>query len=527
VGLSAITPRSSSVTHSILRMSAYRASVASPLAVRLRRSTAVAVFASTAVVLAGEALSTTLPATAAAWGGMALAAWCGTLLLACSALMGRDGLGLAQWKLGSWFLLWCALAEGLASITWAYPQYGLTAQILPSSITRAEWITGVAITAWATAYCYCPLRFASAAGVRFMHSLSSRRSGIVRGPMTPWLLYAAGTTARITEAVLTGHLGYLGNAITTVSSATWYQQALNLATFACPLAITVAGLRVFRERAPGAKATLTVLLAAEITSAAVMGIKGLFVTAVMAVAIAAASAGRSMPRWLILAATAFFLLIVIPFTLTYRAEVRGGPADLSPGAAAVAAPAVVSSTASAASTGTIAESVSYLSQRLQEIDAVAIVLQKTPSQVPYASPAQIPETLAAGLIPRALWPGKPILTAGYQFSQQYYGTPQSEVSAAAVTPMADLYRYGGWVPLLTGMLMLGWLTRIVDEVLDVRANPHAALLVLLLWSTLATPEDTFTGVLLALPSATLTWLAVTAVAFHHKRAQGSGWASLN
>ena len=159
--------------------------------------------------------------------------------------------------------------------------------------------------------------------------------------------------------------------------------------------------------------------------------------------------------------------MVIPFTIAYRAEVRGGPADLSPRSAATAAPAVASAAASTASAATIPESVGYLAQRLQEIDAPAIVLQKTPSQVPYASPAQIPEALATGLIPRVLWPGKPLVDAGYQFSQEYYGTPAGLVTAAAISPQADLYRYGGWLPMLTGMLALGWLTRVLDDVLDV------------------------------------------------------------
>jgi hypothetical protein len=508
-----ITCRSILVTHSILGMSAYRALPASPSAIPLLRPTAVAVLVGTAVVLAGEALSAPLPATAAAWGGMALAAWCGALLTACSSLSARHGMGLAQWKLGSWFLLWCALADGLASITWADPQSGLTAQILPSSVVRAEWLTAAAVTAWAAAYCFGPRRTAAAAGIRFMRSVTDRRTGIVRSPMTPWLLYAVGTAARLVGAILTGHFGYTGSAIATVSSAAWYQQALSLVAFACPLAITVAGLRVFRERAPGAKTTLAVLLAAEITTAAVMGIKGQFVTAVMAVAIARASAGRGLPRGLLLAAIAFFLLIVIPFTVAYRAEVRGGPADLTPRAAVAAAPAVAGSAASTASAGTIPESVSYLAQRLQEIDAVAIVLQKTPSQVPDASPAEIPETLAADLIPRALWPGKPILDPGYQFSQEYYGTPSGVVTAAAITPQADLYRYGGWVTMLAGMFALGWLVRVLDDVLDVRVSPHAALLVLLLWPVLATPEGTFTGTLLGLPGLLFTWLAITVVTF--------------
>jgi hypothetical protein len=497
-------------------MTTYRVSPASLLAIPMLRPVAVAALACTAVVLAGEALSAPLPATAAAWGGMALAAWCVSLLTACSALTGRDGVGLAQWKLGSWFLLWCALTDGLASITWARPQSGLIAQILPASVARAEWLTAIAVTAWALGYCGGSHKLATATAARLMRSVGTRYSDVVRGPMVPWLLYAAGTAARLAEAILTGHLGYAGNVTEAVNSAAWYQQTLSLATFACPLAITVAGLRVYRERARGGRATLAALFVIEIGAAAVMAQKGQLVVAVVAVAVARASAGRGMPRGLITAATVLFLLIVIPFTAAYRNEIRSGPVDLSPSAATAAAPAVAVSAVNTASAGTIPKAVGYLSERLQEIDAAAVVMQKTPSQTPYDNPVQIPETLATDFIPRVLWPGKPILDAGYQFSQQYYDTPPNEVTAASITPEADLYRYGGWVPTLLGMLALGWLMRVLDDVLDIRESPSAALLVVVLWPTLATPEGTVTGMPIELALAAFAWLAFTALTFRRK-----------
>jgi hypothetical protein len=485
--------------------------------VPLLRAVTAALLAALAAGLAAVALSVPLAPAAAAWGGVAVAAWCAALLAASSALAGHDGTGLAQWKLGPWFLVWTGVTCGLASITWAHPQSGLTGQILPSSVTRAEWLTAAAITAWAVAY-WSNSRIATAKAQRFMHRLAARRPDTVRGPLTPWLLYVAGTAARLAQAGLTGHLGYAGDAATAVTSATGYQQVLSLATLACPLAITAAGLRAFREHAPWARATLAMLLAAEITADAVMAQKGQIVVALIAVAVAGASAGQRMPRWLILAAAALFMLIVIPFTAAYRADIRSGPADLSPAAAAQAAPAIAGTAAGSANAGTIGQSVTYLTQRLQEINASAIVLQETPSRIPYASAVQIPESLAADLIPRALWPGKPILDDGYEFSQQYYGTSASELTSAAITPQADLYRYGGWLPVLAGMALLGWLMRVLDGVLDIRAYPHAALLVVLLWPVLATPEGSFTGTLLALPGAALTWLVITAAVFRRQPA---------
>ena len=478
------------------------------------RPAAAAALAVASAILAATALSVPIPATAAAWGGAALAAWCGALLAACSAISRRDGLGLAQWKLGSWILLWYAATSGITSIA---PLSGLAAQILPSSIARAEWLTAAAATAWAAGYCATPRRLANARAERFLRGLAWRRPGVIRSPLAPWLLYAAGAIARFAIAVLTGHLGDAGNPATSISSAAWYQQGLADATLACPLAIAVAGLRAFREQARGARVTLAVLFAAECAFSAVSASKGGIITAVAAVAIARASAGLRLPSGMILAVAGIFVLVVIPFTAAYRTEIHGGstpgqPAvSLSPGHAAAIAPAIAGTAVGAASLGTISASVNYLGQRLQEVDAPAIVLQKTPSQIPYASPAQIPEALAADLIPRALWPGKPIIDPGYQFTEEYYGTDL--LTYSAITPQADLWRYGGWVPVIAGMAFLGWLMRILDDVLDVRRYPHAALLVLLLWPVLAAPESSFTAMLAVVPGLVLTWLAVTALAF--------------
>lgn len=478
------------------------------------RPAAAAALAVASAILTATALSAPLSATAAVWGGAALAAWCGALLAACSAISRRDGLGLAQWKLGSWLLLWYAATSGITSTV---PLSGLAAQILPSSIARAEWLTAAAATAWAAGYCGTPRRLVTAMAERFMRRLSWRRPGVIRSPLAPWLLYAAGTIARLAIAVLTGHLGDAGNPATSISSAAWYQQGLADAALACPLAIAVAGLRAFREQAPGARVTLAVLFAAECAFSAVSASKGGIITAVAAVAIARASAGRRLPSGMILAAAGIFLLVVIPFTAAYRNEIHGGStpgqpaASLSPGHAAAVAPAIAGTAVGAASPGTIPASMSYLGQRLQEIDPPAIVLQKTPSQIPYASPAQIPEAVAADLIPRALWPGKPIIDPGYQFTQEYYGTDL--LTYSAITPQADLWRYGGWVLVVAGMAFLGWLMRILDDALDLRQYPHAVMLVLLLWPVLAAPESSFTATLAVLPGLVLTWLAVTAVAF--------------
>ena len=123
---------------------------------------------------------------------------------------------------------------------------------------------------------------------------------------------------------------------------------------------------------------------------AVAGGKGSFVIAVLAVVIPWTTAGRKPSNaavtWLAVAAAAF-LLIVIPFNQAYRATARGATGSLTPGQALSAAPGVLSQVlAPSALTAALPESLRYLGQRIQEINSPAIILQRTPSQIPYLSP---------------------------------------------------------------------------------------------------------------------------------------------
>ena len=373
-------------------------------------------------------------------------AWCGALLTGCAEATHRDGAGLAQWKTGSWFLLLCGITYGLMSVAWDHPQPGLIGIIAPDSVARAEWLTAVALSAWTAGYCVS-LRWSAAAKTsRIMRRMAARREPTVRGPLAPWLMYGAGTAARISSAVLLGHFGYIGNPATAASTASWYEQILADVALACPLALAIAALRLYREKAPGARTTLIILLATEFASAGVSGFKGGFLTAIVAILIPRMCAGYRIPVSVLVGATAFLLLIGIPFTAAYRAQIRDGSASLGPGHALQVAASLARSSLTGITTSALPSSVGYLVQRTQEINTPAVVIQDTPSRFPYASPAGLPEQIAAQMIPRVLWPGKPIINEGYQFSQEYYGTPSGEYTSAAVTTEADLYRHGGWIP---------------------------------------------------------------------------------
>jgi hypothetical protein len=462
-----------------------------------------------AVLLLACTLSVSTPSAEVVWGSCALTAWCAALLYICGTLSGCIGTGLAQWKLGAWMLAWCAVTFGLATAAWSPLQPNSGAQLTSDGILRGLWLVAVAMTAWAIGYCGGPRRLAERHAGQLLEALGARFTPTVRSPAAPWILYVAGTAARVATVATTGRLGYIGNAEAAISSASGYQQALTLAGELAPLGIAAAALRAYGERAAGSRLTLAVLCAAEITYGALAGGKSPFVIALLAVVIPYTALRRRIPLGLVAVGVTVFLIVIIPFTGAYRSAVHPENVSLTPREGISAAPAAFRQSG-ALSAAVLPQAFAYLAQRVQEIDGPAIIMQRTPAQIPYTSPAQLPEDLIADLIPRAVWPGKPIPDDGNQFSEAYYGS--TGITYSAISPAGDLYRHGGWPVVVAGMLVLGVVVRVLDDVLDVR-NPHGLLMVLLLFPVFVTAEDDWVSTLNGLPALTLTWLVAVALTF--------------
>jgi hypothetical protein len=466
-----------------------------------------------AICLTAEAVSAALPVTAMIWGSVALSLYCAGLLLITAAVVECDGLGLATWRIGSWSLLWGALAFGLATVTFADPQNGPAGEILPASLLRALWLIAVAMTMLAAGYCAGPRRLATRQVSRVTRGLSWRYSGEIRSPAVPWLLFGAGMAAQAAAAAVTGHLGYVGDAASGVTSASPYQQYLSIAGNLVPLAVAAAAVRAYRGGARGARLTLAVLFTGAILLGAIAGGKTSFIVAILAVAIPRAVVRRRVPWGGLIAAVLFFLLLVIPFNQAYRESARG-TVTLSTGQAIAAAPAdlrqVISSDLTPAVLLTSAE---YLAQRIRTIDSPAIIMQRTPSQIPYGGPAELAEAPLLDVIPRILWPGKPILAVGYQVSQEYYELPPSVYTSSTITPEGDLYRHGGWVPLIAGMFIFGCGIRILDDVSDLRQGSHAMLFTILLFPDIVQSGDDWSTMLAGIPGLVILWLAMVSFSF--------------
>ena len=473
---------------------------------------------SAAAVLTVPAVSSASVDEQIRWGSVALGTFCIGLLLLMSAVAGHEGLGLASWRFGSWSLLWAALAFGLATVTWIGPQTGEPAEILPESMLRALWMIAVAMTMLTAGYCSGLHRLATARTLRFAGALGRRFTDEVRSPVRAWALFAVGVVAQVAYAVSSGHFGFIGNVAASETTASSYGQVLAILGECAPLAVLTAAIRARQTRTLSDRLTMAVLFLAAIAIGAVSGGKTSFVVAVIAVILPYSLGRRRLPVGLITAAMVFFLLIVIPFNESYRVGALGGT-SLSTSQAIATAPTVAGRVlAGDLSLATIADSFDYLGERIRSTDSAAIIMQRTPSEIPYRNPAELLADPVIDLVPRALWPGKPILSVGYQMSQEYYQLPPSVYTSSDITPEGDLYRHGGWFWLLAGMFLGGVGLRTLDESIDLRRSVHGGFLMLLLFPDIVMAGTDCATLLAGIPGMVLLWLCVVATCFQRRTA---------
>jgi hypothetical protein len=469
-----------------------------------------------AAVLAIAAVSAAAVHDQIRWGAVALAVFCAGLLPLMSAAAGYGGLGLSCWRIGPWALVWGSLAFGLATLSWNRAKGGPSVIIEDSSVLRALWLIAAAMAMLTIGYCVGPYRFLADRARRAAEGFSQRHSSELRSPLAPWALAGAGLVAQFGYAFLTGHFGYVGNAAGAVTTASGYSQYLAIVGECVPLSVLAAAIRAYHVRTTGAWVTLAALFGTAIAAGAVAGGKESFVIAILAVIIPYSVIRHRLPAGAIATAVLVFLLVVIPFNQAYRTTARGA-VTLSTSQAIAAAPAIARQVANSdISLSVLGESASYLSERIRTIDTPAAIMQQTPARIPYTSPAGLLIAPVADLVPRILWPGKPILAPGYQVSQEYFQLPANVYTSSDVTPEGDLYRHGGWIPLIVGMFLLGCLIRIIDEVADLRRGVHGAFLVLLLLPAVVQAGSDWAALLAGIPGMVLLYLAVVTLIFSRR-----------
>ncbi|WP_462203398.1 hypothetical protein [Frankia sp. CcWB3] len=422
---------------------------------------------------------------------------CLAALLLVGARAGR-GYGLGLFRLGPWYLLWTGMSFGLVSLVWRTPQLD-TPQIHLDGVLRALALASLALPLWTCGYLLGPGRMVTRAATRFAAAAAPGTGTRLRGRNVPWILCGISVAARVLQ-ILLGQYAYLGDASQKVSEASAYAQPLTLLGGLGMSALLIAAVDL--ARGGGRRRAFVALLSIEILFAVASGMKGVFATSVWGVLIAfSVASGRLPMRW-IAAAAAVFVLVLIPYNASYRAQVRSQSHTLDAQSAVSMAPTVLGQTLSGdapAGEGPAESPLEYLTSRMRGIDSLAIVVQLSPDIVPYRDINELFLAPVLTAVPRAVWPDKPIRATGYEFKQQYLSGNARIYSAAAVSPQTDLYLHGGLLPLLVGMALLGAGFRLIDEAWDPAKDLRYIVIFVPLFLQLVNSESSVGDLLAALP----------------------------
>jgi hypothetical protein len=414
---------------------------------------------------------------------------------------GNQG-AVAHWRLGPWYLIWVAFGFGVASFTWLAPQTGTPGLIVRTAIPPALHAMTAFVIVWTIGY---------ASGPRAILVDAARQAGrlalgkgvrtLKPGARASLIMYGIGFGCRMASLVLQGSLGYLGDASAGVSSTSWYNQFLNVGATLAVAGLALAAYNHFSGRVPNCKGILIGLTVAEAVVAIVSGNKEPFVAIALAIMVAyGASTGKLPVKSFVLSVLAF-LLVVLPFNVAYRQAINDNR-NASTTELMAAAPALLADTAGSGDLTILDDSYDTLLRRVRLIDGVAVTMQKTPSSIPYESPMEYATAPFIGMIPRVVWPDKPILVAGYEVSQAYYGLPENVFTSSTLSTPGTLYRHGGWLVFLVAAFVLGVGFRLFDRIVRPEKNPAGMFFVVAFFPGMVKSEMDSVELLMSLP----TWL---------------------
>lgn len=394
----------------------------------------------------------------------------GTLViasLACLAAVrgrGERGLGLSTFRLGSVWVAYYALVFGITSLAWTQQQFGTPGIVHQSSVPQAILAATVGMVAATTGYVVGAGRWVRRVLEAVVERAQPAGTWALRTSSMPLLVYLVGLGARLVR-LYSGQYAYLGDprrVLSPTGGGQWLAQLEQFARYGLILAALDA---VFLSRSLQSRVVFRILFVAEVVFALFSGVKGELLLTFLGVAVVYAVGGRGISRRAVTAAF-LALLLVIPVNLVYREEiVQASSQGHSPLTVAKTFPTLVAETyGSLDAPAALADSVAFIARRLRQVDNLALVMQRTPSEIPHRGIGKLLYGPVVGLVPRAVWKDKPVLSTGYAFSQEYYNVPSNLYTSAAVTVPGDLYRHGGWAALVIGMGLLGAVLRLGQQV---------------------------------------------------------------
>jgi hypothetical protein len=152
----------------------------------------------------------------------------------------------------------------------------------------------------------------------------------------------------------------------------------------------------------------------------------------------------------------------------------------------------------------------FFGRQAEVASAPGLVLMLTPSVVPFEGLEQF-LNIPASLVPRVIWPDKPVSSRGVWFSVNFRGLDETTTSSSAMTLFSEGYLFFGWTGVMLGMLLVGAALAVLRRALD---NPRLALVYLALLPTILNIEPDLTLYLITLIQRSLVFVIVFALLTH-------------
>jgi hypothetical protein len=260
------------------------------------------------------------------------------------------------------------------------------------------------------------------------------------------------------------------------------------------------------------RAVAVLMVAGLVLTGIVGGSKGGAIAPLFAASLIYISYRRRVPRSLLAGAVAI-LVIILPGSQLFRFQPQAAALTLDRGAylASLRDALDLDLSEQAAVVG------DWLTSRPQSVDQIALIMAQTPHPNDYQLGFLWALAPVYNVVPRAIWPSKPLLALEYDFDHTYRRIPPDVPGNTGVTLPGDMYINFGLPGVVVGMLLWGMALAWVSVRWRQIDRPDRLMLFVIAASYILLPDRSFTSMLLVLPRILLAAWLVSRLIFVRER----------
>ncbi|HEY1330109.1 MAG TPA: O-antigen polymerase [Actinomycetota bacterium] len=311
--------------------------------------------------------------------------------------------------------------------------------------------------------------------------------------------YVAGIASRL-YLMHAGVYGFVPGGVTD------YTMVLQLAGVAAEAAVYGAFASVLDDRTRNGRLAVAAMVAGLVVVGLASGEKWEAIRPLLALGLIYTSYQRRVPKLFLAGTAAVLVLIILPGSQLFRSRANQAvlPASQLVGTVQIQA---IGQGLQLDWERRLQIAGLWLQSRPRSIDQIALIESQTPEPNPYEHGRLWALAPVYNLIPRILWPSKPVLSLEYDFDRTYRHLPATVHTNSGLTQPGDMYINFGLAGVVFGMFGWGlsqaWLMRRFGNA----ARPDQLMVLVMAASFILLFQRSVTDILLALPRIlAVTWL---------------------